>query len=117
MTATRVFVRTGFTGFHRWPEAPTEVAFLRNLHRHVFFVELIVNVTADRQVEFYLLQAELNKVCAQIILPALAKDQTLSCESMATMIFSHFSKTYLVYRVQISEDNENGAYIEQLPHS
>ena len=29
-------VRTTFEGFHCWPSAPNEVAFLRNVHRHLF---------------------------------------------------------------------------------
>jgi hypothetical protein len=35
---SRIQVRTSFVGVHQWKDAPDEVAFLRNLHRHVFKV-------------------------------------------------------------------------------
>ena len=55
--STTITVRTKFEGLHFWKDAPEKVAFLRNLHRHLFRVEVTVPVThSDRDIEFFILK-------------------------------------------------------------
>lgn len=54
---TKVIVRYRTEGFHNWPEAPDHRDYLRFRHRHIFHVEVQVEVsTHDRQIEFHTLR-------------------------------------------------------------
>lgn len=116
-----VTVRTSFKGIHHWPGCPhEEVSFLRNPHRHVFHVTVSVEVAGDdREVEFFLLQREIDEILAQtfnqedglLILGAR------SCEMVADEIYSRISEEYPTreIRITVSEDNENEALCEYRP--
>jgi hypothetical protein len=103
-TITMVWVRTQFTGFHRWKDAPDEVAFLRDWHRHVFHVRLGMQVTElDREVEFFQLKAKVDSYLA-------AYDGfrfEMSCEQLAALLQRDFGAVL----VEVSEDGECGATV------
>jgi hypothetical protein len=77
------------------------VSFLRDFHRHVFKVELVVPVKhGDREVEFFTLQNQLNEFLAR----NYAGRQFLeSCEQIAEQIGLKFQ----AHEVTVSEDGEN----------
>ena len=53
---TEVYATIRIEGFHCWRDAPGEVAFLRNHHRHLFVIKVYKPVHHDdRDVEFILL--------------------------------------------------------------
>jgi hypothetical protein len=99
-----IFITTRFEGFHSWPNAPSEVAFLRDPHRHIFHVRCWREVTHDdRDVEFILWKREIEK---QIGLLADANDtKHWSCERWARAIGERCG----AHSVEVSEDGENGA--------
>lgn len=103
----RVFATTTFEGFHCWPTAPDEVAFLRVRHRHVFHVrvEWVVNHD-DRDIEFILAKRRVDVLLQQHRLDA--DRATWSCESWAAWLL----ETLGAVRVEVSEDGENGAVVE-----
>lgn len=109
-----IWVRTFFRGFHRWPDAPEQVAFLRNLHRHCFGVKVQIWVTgSDREVEFFILQSEVDFVTVKQLGPALKGTPSMSCEMMAEYIAEKLkAKNYHVHFVEVDEDGENGARVE-----
>jgi hypothetical protein len=113
-TKTFITVATEFTGFHQWPGAPTPVAFLRDLHRHIFGVKLSVYVNhGDREVEFFMLKKELDTFIAGTVLPCLGENHSMSCEHLAGLILSEFnSREYSVKEVTVDEDGQNSATIE-----
>lgn len=103
---TEVFCRLTFEGFHRWPDAPDEVAFLRDAHRHVFHVEVRVPVEHDeRDVEFILLKRHVLDLIAGIQLDGTCGDW--SCETWARVILNATGAS----SVTVSEDGENGATV------
>ena len=114
-------VRTNFIGIHNWPAAPEKVAFLRNLHRHIFYVTLIIPVTSDdREVEFFILQEELAKYINAKYPNVEDENQETSiikylghrsCEMIAEEISSFFVSKFNAVEVEVSEDNENSAVI------
>ena len=111
---TSIFCRTTFEAFHRWPDAPPEVEFLRDRHRHLFHVELRIEVTHDdREVEFLLLQNALKEWIQETL--ANEDTSTWSCESWcrATMQVAWFDSYFASY-VSVSEDGENGAVLERV---
>ena len=97
-----VRVRSQFVGWHKWTDAPDNVAFLRDFHRHVFKVELVVPVRhGDREVEFFTLQKQLDGFLARNY---AGRRFLESCEQIAENIGVNFLNSY---EVTVSEDGEN----------
>jgi hypothetical protein len=105
---TFVKVKASFIGFHSWPEAPESVGFLKNAHRHIFYVTLKVPVEShDREVEFFILQDEL----FDFIKEKMGYLGSKSCEMIASEIAGHFIDSFDFVEVEVSEDNENSAIV------
>ena len=101
---TSVFITTRFEGFHCWPEAPEQVSFLRDMHRHVFHVRLEVEVGhQDRDVEYILLKRDVDSYIEKIRKTPVT--DTWSCETWASVLLEQFQ----AMSVEVSEDGENGA--------
>ena len=110
--STQVLVRTQFEGFHFWKDAPNEVAFLRDLHRHMFHVEVLMTVEhSDRAVEIIMLKRYVDKICSS--LTEIIKQNGLSCEDIAHHIAKKVIEKYIpdICIVQVLEDNENGGTV------
>ncbi len=109
-------VNTQFTACHRWKDAPAEVHFLNNFHRHLFKLAIEIRVTeSDRELEFFMILKRLNN-----FLDDTFKDKylDLSCESMGEVILNEFLiKQYgsRFYSVKVSEDGENAGIIQYNP--
>lgn len=115
----KVIVTNNFRGYHKYAEAPDNVSFLRNMHRHVFNVKTTIEVFHnERDIEFFQLQNDIenyvklrfNEGCNTYIEGIYIE----SCESLAEAILGHLHKTYpnRSVRVEVWEDNENGAILE-----
>lgn len=110
-----VFVKLQVEGFHLWEHAPQEVSFLKNRHRHIFWITVFFETTGDRQVEFFMLKAALKKWLADKFERGKYGYEFESCESLARDIVNnfHFVETgQTPYKVEVSEDNENGIIID-----
>lgn len=109
-TRTFVYVRTQFTAFHRWVDAPDKVRFLRDFHRHVFNVKLMVDVGHDnRDVEFFILKGDLD---VYLRTHYHGEFFEFSCEQIAKMIIEEMTRIgYSVRTCEVNEDNENGAVV------
>lgn len=97
-----------FEAVHCWPDAPEAVVFLRAPHRHQFHVTAHKRVDhLDRAVEFIMLKWALQSA----VLQWLETEDTLtwSCEHWAAALMQAFG----LQRVEVSEDGENGAILEQ----
>jgi len=99
-------VKTSFEGIHKYPKAPKEVDFLRNPHRHTFFVTVKIEVfNDDRDIEFIIFKRFIN---------SLLKEKNLdykSCEMISDELFKEIIKKYPErdVEIEISEDNENSS--------
>ena len=101
-----VFCTLTFEAWHRWPDAPDEFAYLRDLHRHMFHVRLAISTKTDRQIEFIDLKRQVGNAITK--LQQTEKDvKTWSCERWAMRLLGLFDAAY----VQVSEDGENGAVV------
>lgn len=109
-----IWVTSEFEAFHRWDKAPSEVAFLRNLHRHLFKVRVEFKVThSDRDLEFFIVKKKLSDYIFNFLVPLSRGEQSMSCEMFAENIFTFFkSNEYPVVEVSVSEDGENGAIVK-----
>lgn len=115
-----VFVTFAIEGFHCWPEAKDvfpEVGFLSERHRHMFHFKCYAYVThTDRDEEFIRMK---RRIEAQIKTEFGNLNSygfhgcefgRMSCEDLGNWILTHNEN---LYRVEVSEDNENGAIIER----
>jgi hypothetical protein len=101
---TYVWVTSEFEGYHRWKDAPDDVAFLRDFHRHIFKVKLLIEVTHNnRDVEFFQLKRKLKR---ELLIWNNQKFED-SCEMIAAQLLRAFNAA----QVEVSEDGENGAIV------
>lgn len=115
----KVIVTNNFRGYHKYAEAPNDVAFLREMHRHVFNVKTTIEVFHnERDIEFFQLQSHIEHFvrcryehrCGDFIEGIYIN----SCESLAESIMNNLHDVYPGRRVRVEvwEDNENGAIVE-----
>jgi hypothetical protein len=107
----KIKIQTQFEGEHCWPDAPPEVSFLRNRHRHVFHVTAIIKVDHDdRDLEFFIVKRDLQKFISNEFPMNLG---AASCEMIATTILYYLVNTWTKgsVSVEVSEDGENSAIV------
>jgi len=103
----QIVVKVQFVGFHRYRDAPEEVKFLREWHRHIFFVEAYFQEENSRELEFFMVKRELEKY---VTTRFRDKYFELSCEDIAEDILMHYKPAK---EVRVYEDNENGAVVRK----
>lgn len=112
---TEIWVTWALHGVHKYPNAPEEVGYLRNAHRHLFKFKVNVSVTHDdREVEFHMLQNWCKDQYASGVLELDYK----SCEMLARELLDKLTAKYGAWRsymVEVSEDGECGAILTQKP--
>jgi len=105
-----------FDAHHRWDEAFDEVAFLQNEHRHEFHVTVQVQqYHDDRDVEYIYLKRRLQSWIENEYLPEDRDLGQKSCEMMAEDILEKLIEWHgkgRAYRIEVTEDGENGALLE-----
>jgi hypothetical protein len=102
-------------GFHCWPDAPAEVSYLSNPHRHEFLIRVEARVGHDdREIEFHMLKREA-KLAMITAFDAAEQGSEFqfghrSCEMIAQHLYA--SIRYPVSAIEVWEDQENGARVE-----
>ena len=111
-------VSLSFEGFHKYENAPDDVAFLRNIHRHIFGVDVMIEVTHNnREIEFFQFQRVISK-----ILKKIDKQHVGSCEMVAEHVYENVKTLYpgRLLSISVDEDNENRSIVsnmfENRPH-
>lgn len=103
---TNIIVNLQYESTHNWPECPfEEVAFLRDLHRHVFHICGKKKVEHnDRDIEIIMLKRNIIRWLGINYPKSLGRK---SCEDLAEEISRQFQLDYC----SVLEDGENGAEI------
>lgn len=105
-------VKNNFVGFHQWEDAPKEYGFLRNLHRHVFYVETKISVSEnDRELEFFDVA---DRIAFHIDnTKRMSHINKWSCEDYGEYILDQLEVDYPKRRieVEVSEDGENSGIV------
>jgi hypothetical protein len=112
-----IFVTYQVPGLHCYPGAPKEVAYLKDPHRHVFHVKVSIQVEGDdRELEFIMVKRAVRYHFAAYagFLGGIVDFGSKSCEQIAGALAAELSRRYdnRAMRIEISEDNENGAVLE-----
>lgn len=119
MIKRSIEVTTLFEAYHCWPEAPYEVEFLANPHRHMFHVKLRLRVEHDdRELEFIMVQRVLKSIInTEILKDGRSNIGSMSCEMIASAILLKIGAKYgkRECSVSVMEDGENGAVVEYYP--
>lgn len=123
MSQLYIIVKTEFEAIHNYPNAPNEVEFLRNPHRHIFHVECEIEVFHDdRELEFIIVKRALERFIQRTY--GCNDIGSTSCEMIATVIQRYLKKRYHLdaetypsqsfrnVKVKVLEDNENGCYLK-----
>ena len=116
-------VKFQFEGWHRWKDAPENqtynIDFLRNLHRHMFHVEVwIEQKHNERDIEYLTFKDWLTNPVQDIVYTSIQDrfgiTEEDSCETMAEKIRKFIVESYPDRKVKVFvfEDNENGACVE-----
>lgn len=112
-TTALIYVRFERKGFHQYPDAPEQVEYLKQRHRHLFKFEVGVEVYHDdRDIEFHMFQQEIEN-----LFEGTLEIDNKSCEMLCRDIGEYVTSTYpgrYVY-VNVSEDGECGATVEWFP--
>lgn len=107
---------TSFEGIHCWPEAPEEVAYLRNPHRHMFRVSATISVKHnDRDIEFIMVKHHIDQwIRLQTNSRGVYEMGRNSCEDTADLILQWIASKYPKRHISVSvfEDGENGCTID-----
>lgn len=118
---SEVFCKVTFEAVHCWPGVVNipgleEVHYLQYPHRHQFVVRAYSKVThSDRDVEFIWLAHQIEKFI-EGAWPKYNNSNVVdlgacSCEMIGEAILNAFPA---VYKVDVSEDDENGAIMERI---
>ena len=118
------FIKVSFQkeGIHKWPDAKDikGVEFLQYPHRHIFHFYVTLEVMHDnREVEFILFKRELEGLYTDSMATKVDAEGTLqleyqSCEMMAESLINYIEEYYpdRAAQVEVYEDNENGAIVQ-----
>lgn len=109
---SRIIVRFQAEGWHCWPEAKGERAYLANRHRHQFYVDVIMGVAHDdREVEFHDLLAFARQAFGS---GEFGRD---SCETLAKRLIEKLRGQYGERQISVNvfEDGEVGAVVDFEP--
>lgn len=106
-----IWVNTRLKDFiHCWPEAPEEVSFLRNLHRHELHVRVELEVNHnERALEFFMVKRKLDTILqeGQKEWPERMSMESI-CEYLAEKLAEVYGQEALV-AITVSEDGEVGS--------
>tara|TARA_B100000902_G_C26895946_1_gene709735 strand:+ start:153 stop:539 length:387 start_codon:yes stop_codon:yes gene_type:complete len=108
-------------GIHKFPGADTnpkyatgnwdDVSFLGFPHRHIFYFYVTLGVTHnDRDVEFIQFKRELERLFTKNVLHLDYQSCEMVAENLINYIEEHYPNRGV--RVEVYEDNENGAILD-----
>jgi len=113
---TEVCATVRLPAFHRWPDAPEDVGYLRSRHRHLLTVRVWMAVRhANREVEFHQLQRQISALLLDL-LPACNPGElemgAFSCEHVANLLYENADRLCGTPSVvEVWEDDENGVRV------
>jgi hypothetical protein len=106
-----IFVTFKFEAVHSHLDAPKEVYFLRQPHKHIFNVRVDIEIFYDEDIKFIALKRFLEKLPIENDLNNQSCE--MICDFFQEAINHQYNKTSLPNRfisIEVSEDGENGAY-------
>jgi len=113
-------------GYHNYPAAPSDVAYLRDLHRHLFKFKVSIEVfAADREIEFHQFlnwleslydgQLSLNNASCEMVSDALAAtiESQYPGRQLTIEVWEDGECGSVTDYVSVAEDGECGAIVSK----
>lgn len=97
-------------GFHRWPEAPDSLNYLRNRHRHIFQIRMEIPVSNnDREIEIIQKQHQISSYLKDRYSTGYSPCEfgSASCEQIAQELLEFFHAASCT----VLEDGYGGAKV------
>lgn len=94
---------------HLYPDAPDDIDYLRNLHRHLFKFKVWIEVFHDdRDIEFIMFKEQVEEWLEYVKQKLIKK----SCEMMSDYLYEKINRQYPDRKmmIEVSEDGENGSF-------
>lgn len=111
-----IWVTFDKVGFHRYPDAPDEVAYLRDRHRHIFKYKVYIQVHHDdREIEFHMFKNWMVSLYDQGALEVDHKSCEMLAQDLMDQILAKYNCSNRIVAVEVSEDGECGAVIRSVP--
>jgi NAD+--asparagine ADP-ribosyltransferase len=113
MYKSTIIVRLQKEFIHRYKDAPEEVPYLAEYHRHMAFIEVELEVFHDdRELEFIMIKNELEHHLDYDYISLRWVDK--SCEMVAKEVIDWLKGRYGERNITVSvfEDNENGGRVQ-----
>lgn len=108
MIPNMIWVTFDVIGFHAYSDAPNEVAYLRDRHRHKFMYKVWIEIQHnDREIEFHLFKTWLYSLYQGCAIEANNKSCEMLIDDLANEINKKYPKRYFI--IEVSEDGECGA--------
>lgn len=106
-----VIIQFSVDGFHRYPNAPKEVEFLSNQHRHTFLIKCGFEVTdSNREKEIFICRDEIKNYINECYgVPAQFND--MSCEMIAEDILDFGLNDNMIW-CEVWEEKTGGASVK-----
>jgi hypothetical protein len=113
LICTKKFVWVTFQrkGFHYYPNAPEEVAYLKDRHRHLFKFKVKMEVFSDdREIEFHMMLNLIESWYDSGSLELNYKSCEMLANDLANRLFYHYGSkgNKRECQIDISEDGECG---------
>ena len=107
---TTIITTNAVEGFHRWPDAPVNLAYLADRHRHIFTIECEFEVSHDdRDIEIITQQHQIkNFIRDRYGIPA--EFHSMSCEAIARQIVQFYPECISCV---VREDGIGGARVRR----
>lgn len=111
MYKTTVLLDFDIVGFHLYPDAPKQVEFLKNKHRHNFRIKVGFEVTdANREKEIFIEEDKI-KFALNEWYGSPMQLENMSCEMLAEEILTHIKDDGGIF-VEVLEDGRGGGRAE-----
>ena len=108
-STSSIWVTFSKVGFHCYPDAPEQVAYLRSRHRHIFNFKVTMPVThANREVEFHMLKTHCESFYADNALEVDGKSCEMLAKELADKLVVFYARDVTV---EVNEDGECGAIV------
>lgn len=106
-----IIIQTELDALHKYVNAPKEVEYLKNIHRHLFKICVEMEVFHDdRELEFIIVKHDLNEWLNN----KYQMKEVASCEQIANDICDYLTQSYGATRrviCTVLEDGENGGKV------
>lgn len=106
-----IIINFDVVGFHFYEDAPSDVEFLKNKHRHIFNIKIGLKVSkTNREKEIFIVEKIFKDYICELY-GEPAEFNGMSCEMIAEQILMKFKKDGCVW-VEVLEDSKSGARVE-----